>query len=293
MLRSMTGYGRGDWTQGDMTVTVEIKSVNNRYRDIVLRLPKTLQPLEDEVKALAVSRVRRGRVEVLVQFERKNGQMDYALDLNLPLARSYYGILSKLCEEFGLKDPVSVQEICQMKDVISYKPEELKVEEVREGLSSAMETAVDSWDTMRLREGQAIYNDLSGRIQVIRRHLDRIEESAPLVLEEYRKKLRDRIQQVIDGVEMDQNRLAQEAVLFSDRSDITEEVVRTRSHLDQFEKATSLDEAVGRKLDFIIQEIFREVNTMGSKASDASISAMAVEIKVELEKIREQIQNVE
>ncbi|MBN1102634.1 MAG: YicC family protein [Deltaproteobacteria bacterium] len=293
MLRSMTGYGRGESTLGDRTVMAEIKSVNNRYRDIIVRLPKTLQSLEDEVRSRVASRMRRGRVEVLVQFNRRNGQTEYALDLNLPLARSYYQILRRVCEEFGLEGEIRAEELCQMRDVIAYKPEEENMEEVGAGLRVAVDKALDSWDTMRLHEGKVIEEDLAMRLGNISEHVDRIEEISPLVLEEYRKRLRDKVSQMLPGRDVDEGLLAQEVVFFSDRSDITEEIVRAKSHLAQFRKALTLDDALGRKLDFLTQEIHREVNTMSSKASVASISATTVDIKVEIEKMREQIQNVE
>jgi uncharacterized protein (TIGR00255 family) len=293
VLRSMTGYGRGESTLGDRTVITEIKSVNNRYRDIIVRLPKTLQPLEDEVRSRVASRMRRGRAEVLVQFERKNGQTEYALELNLPLARSYDQILRRVREEFGLEGEIRAEELCQMRDVIAYKPQEENMEEVGSGLKAAVDKAIDSWDTMRLHEGKVIEEDLAKRLGTISEHLDRIKEMSPLVLEEYRKRLREKVGQMLPGMDVDEGLLAQEVVFFSDRSDITEEIVRAQSHLEQFRKALTLDDALGRKLDFLTQEIHREVNTMSSKASAAPISSTAVDIKVEIEKMREQIQNVE
>lgn len=293
MLRSMTGFGRGESARGDRKVTVEIKCVNNRYRDIVVRLPKALQVLEDEIRGQVGSRMRRGRIEMVIQMERGNGQIEVALDLNLPLARSYHRIIRRLSDELGLDRGIRAEELCQMKDVLSYKPEEVDAQEVRADLKAALTEALDTCDAMRLREGRAMEEDLSRRLRFIEEHLDWIGERAPRVVEEYRKKLKDRAHQVLNGMEIDENRLAQEVVLFADRCDITEEVVRARSHIGQFRSSMRLDEAVGRKLDFLIQEIHREVNTLSNKALEAPISARAVEMKAELEKIREQVQNVE
>ncbi|MEW6666510.1 MAG: YicC/YloC family endoribonuclease [Thermodesulfobacteriota bacterium] len=293
MLRSMTGFGRGESARADRKVTVEIKCVNNRYRDIVVRLPKALQPLEEEIRGQAASRLRRGRIEIVIQIERGNGQIDGTLDLNLPLARAYHRIIRRLSDELGLERGISAEELCQMKDVLSYKPEEVDVQEMRAALGAALAEALDTCDAMRLREGRAIEEDLSGRLRLIEEHLDWTGERAPRVVEEYRKKLRERAHQVLNGRDIDESRLAQEVVLFAERCDITEEVVRARSHLGQFRSSMRPDEAVGRKLDFLVQEIHREVNTLSNKALDASISARAVEMKAELEKVREQVQNVE
>jgi uncharacterized protein (TIGR00255 family) len=293
MLRSMTGFGRGESALAERRITAEIKCVNNRYRDIVVRLPKSLQVLEDEVRTLVASRMRRGRIEVSIQMERDNGQPDAALELNLPLAREYHRMIRRLSEEFGLDRGIRAEELCQMKDVLSYRTEEVDARQMRSVLEAAVAEALDACDVMRLREGRAVEEDLSARLRIIEEHLDWIEARAPRVVEEYRKKLKDRIRQVLNGREIDESRLAQEVVLLADRCDITEEVVRARSHVQQFRSSMRLQEAVGRKLDFLLQEIHREVNTLSNKALDASISTRAVEMKAELEKVREQVQNVE
>jgi uncharacterized protein (TIGR00255 family) len=293
MIRSMTGYGRGVSISGGRNIITEVKSVNNRYRDILVRLPRTLQPLEDDVRSQVASKVRRGRLDVTIQIERKEGQSDLVLDLNLPLARSYYRILTTVSEEFGLQKAIGPLEICQMKDVISYKPEEMDLEGIRNDLKSSLEMALENCDAMRIKEGRALEQELQQRLDRIEVALNEIQARAPLVLEDWSKRVREKLQQLLQGVQVDENRLAQEMVYFADRSDITEEIVRGRSHLAQFRNSMPGDESMGRKLEFLIQELHREVNTISSKASDASISAHAVEIKVELEKMREQVQNVE
>lgn len=289
----MTGYGQGESVAGEQTVVAEVKSVNNRHRDIVVRIPRSLQVLEDELRSQVALKMRRGRFEVTVQVVRKEGQNETALDINMPLARSYFRILSTLCDEFGLEKAIRAEEICQMKDVISYKPEELNLEEIRGGLKSALDKALENCDGMRIKEGRALEEDLRKRIDRIEKYLDEIRSKASLVTGDWRKKMREKIRQLVEDVEIDESRLTQEIVYAAERSDITEEIVRSRSHLVQFRNAMSGDESVGRKLEFLIQELHREANTIGSKASDAAISAGAVEIKVELEKLREQVQNVE
>jgi len=293
VIRSMTGYGRGEFVSGDRTIIAEVRSVNNRYRDVLVRLPKTLQPLEDDIRSQVSSKMRRGRFEVNIQIEKKEGQSELALQLNMEMARSYYRILTTVSEEFGLQKTIGPQEICQMKDVLTYKPEEMDLEGIRGDLSSALNAALENCDAMRLKEGGALELELLQRLDRIEAALNEIQEKAPLVLEDWSKRVREKLQQMVQGVQVDENRLAQEMVYFSDRSDITEEVVRSRSHLAQFRKAMDGNEPVGRKLEFLVQELHREINTVSSKASDAPISATAVDVKVELEKMREQVQNVE
>jgi uncharacterized protein (TIGR00255 family) len=293
VIRSMTGYGRGESSLGEKKFVAEIKSVNNRYRDIILKLPRAFQVIEDELRSQIASRMRRGRIEVVVQFEKSNGPSEYALELNLPVARSYFRIMRELCEEFGLDPNIRADDLCQMKDVILFKSEDVNMDEMRVALQEVIGLALDSCDGMRFDEGQAIKEDLSGRLDRIEQYLGEIAESAPLVVEEYRKRLKERVHQILQGMEADETRLAQEIALFADRSDITEEIVRAKSHLGQFRKYMTLEDAVGRRLDFLTQEIHREINTLSAKASSASISAKAVEIKAELEKLREQVQNVE
>jgi uncharacterized protein (TIGR00255 family) len=293
MIRSMTGYGRGESISGDRNIIAEIKSVNNRYRDILVRLPRSLQPLEDDIRSQVASRMRRGRFEVNIQVEKKEGEGELALDLNMELARTYYRILSRVSEELGLQKAIGPVEICQMKDVITYKPEEMDMERIRADLKAALEAALEDCESMRIKEGSALEKELKQRMDGIRAALDQIHSRAPLVPEEWGRRVREKLQQMVQSVEVDENRLAQEMVYFADRSDITEEIVRSRSHLVQFGNALTGDEPVGRKLEFLIQELHREINTISSKASDASISATAVEVKVELEKMREQVQNVE
>lgn len=293
MIKSMTGYGSGEYDLEETRFTAEIKSVNNRYRDVILRIPKALQGIEDELRAIVSRRVSRGRIEVTVQMEKDGAEEEYGLELNLPLVKSYLGILEQMKEDFGLDEKVSPLQLSQIRDVILVRPEEVKVDRIRPGLQEVLRLALDSFDEMRIQEGRAIEEDFSKRLEIIDGYLDRIEERAPLLVEEYRQKLLDRIKQLSQNIEVDENRLAQEVAYFADRCDITEEIVRGRSHLKQFRHYMGLDEAVGRRLDFLMQEINREVNTMSSKGSDSSISRNAVEIKGELEKLREQVQNVE
>lgn len=293
MIRSMTGYGYGEFTWGEKRFTSEIKSVNNRYRDVIVRLPKALQAVEDEIRSQISSRVRRGRVEVFIQIDKEGGEAEYELELNSPLVRSYFRIFEQLAEDFGIEEKIRPYELCQMRDVIVLKPKEVALDEARKGIGEAMALALDSCDKMRVKEGEAIEEDLLQRLGLIEAYLREVEKRAPLVVEEYQKRLKEKIDRMSQEIEIDDARMVQEVVFFADRCDITEEIVRARSHFEQFHHYLSVDDAVGRRLDFLLQEIHREVNTMSAKSTDASISGKTVEIKAELEKIREQVQNVE
>lgn len=293
MIKSMTAYGRGEYVKDGRCFVVEVKSVNNRYRDIIVRMPRSLQALEDDMRSQIGERIRRGRIEVSMQIERNGGEEDYTLELNTPLVKAYMRILQQLSEEFHLDQRLRAESLIQMKDVILMKPQELDPDSIRPCLNEALKTALDSYDIMRMAEGKAIEADLEKRLSRIDESLDEIERTASQVRNEYWMRLKERIKKISDDIEIDENRLLQEAALLIDRADITEEVVRVRSHLGQFRKYMGVDDAIGRRMDFLIQEMNREVNTISSKSSDASISLRAVEAKAELEKMREQIQNVE
>jgi len=293
LIKSMTAYGRGEYQQGDSLFIVEIRSLNNRYRDIVPRIPKNYQILEKELKTLISSRIKRGRIEVSVQIENSEEEGPYNLELNVPLVRSYLEIFNQLGEQFGIDQEIKLESLCQMRDVILVKPEEVDVEKVRPGFQEALRLALDSLDVMRINEGEAITADFSKRLSLLEQYVNEVEKRAPEVVEAYRKRLQDNLGHMLEDVSIDESRLAQEVAFFADRSDITEEIVRLRSHLAQFREYLDLEDALGRRLEFLIQEMNREVNTLGTKASDALTSKVAVEMKAELEKLREQVQNVE
>jgi uncharacterized protein (TIGR00255 family) len=293
LIKSMTGYGRGESTAAGKRYVAEIKTVNNRYRELIVRAPRTLQAVEEDVRTLLSEGVKRGRVETTLQITKEGEELEYELELNTPLVRSYMQIFRRLSEEFGLNENVRADELCRMKDMVLVKGEEVDLEQAREAFLEAAKLALDACNLMRTKEGDAIAQDFVKRIDSIESSIRGIEERAPLVVQDYTKRLRQRIEQMLQGVEANEDRLLQEVAVFADRSDITEELVRARSHLDQFRSAMSQDEAVGRKLEFLLQELLREINTMSAKASDSAISSTAVEIKSELEKLREQVQNVE
>jgi uncharacterized protein (TIGR00255 family) len=289
----MTGFGRGEAVQNGRRFLAEIKTVNNRHRDLIVRLPRSLQAIEDEVRNQVSAVIKRGRVEVSLQMEKEGVELEYELQLNLPLVRSYLRIFDQLKEEFGLDGKVRADELCQMKDVLLVKPEELDLAAARGAFREALALALDGCDSMRIQEGEALKEDFLKRLALIEGHLKEVQNRAGSVVEDYKRRLRQRVEHLAQGMPVDESRLMQEIAIFADRCDITEELVRARSHLEQFRSYLSSEDAIGRRLDFLLQEINREITTMSSKASDSSISARGVEIKAELEKVREQVQNVE
>lgn len=293
MIKSMTAFGRGEYESNNTLYSVEIRTLNNRYRDIIVRMTNSLQEFEDEVKTQISSRIKRGRIEVTLQINRKDKDANYSLELNAPLLKSYLNIFQQMSDEFGINSKASPDYLCQIKEMIIVKPEETDPDESRLCINKAMDHALDSLDNMRTREGKAIEDDFLMRLELIETHIKVIEERAPVVVNEYRDKLRNRVEALAEDIKADEGRLEQEIALFASRCDITEEIVRTRSHLKQFRNYMSIDDSTGRRLDFLTQELNREINTISSKASDSLISSRAVEVKAELEKLREQIQNVE
>ncbi|MCF8061290.1 MAG: YicC family protein [Deltaproteobacteria bacterium] len=293
MIRSMTAFGRGEAAAGDALINVEIRSVNHRFRDVVMRLPRPVQPLEELLRARVAAAVGRGRVEVGFQLEAREEQADVEVELNVPLAQAYVRVFRELQERFGADPLVRAETLCQFRDVVLVRPVERDAEGLKGYALEALSEALGAMDRMRVEEGRAIEDDFRLRISMVGNYLEQIESRAPLVVEEYRRRLRERISAVAEGLQLDENRLAQEVAMFAGRCDITEEIVRSRSHLNQFERYLDVDEPVGRRLEFLLQEMNREANTISSKASDASISAAVVEVKGELEKLREQVQNVE
>jgi uncharacterized protein (TIGR00255 family) len=289
----MTAYGRGEVHLGDTTFIAETKSLNNRHLDIILRIPRNYQLLEKELKDAISSKIRRGRVEVSVQIENNGEESPFRIELNEPLADSYIKITQQLAEKLGLDKTIELDTLLQMKDVLLFRPEAVDMDKLRPGFHHVVAQALDSLDMMRIKEGEAIEADFAKRLNLLEAYINEVDRRSPIVVEEYRKRLKDRIEQIVEDVALDESRLTQEVALFAERSDITEEIVRTRSHLKQFREYLSMDDVLGRRLDFLIQEINREVNTLSSKASDALISKVVVEMKAELEKLREQVQNIE
>ncbi len=292
MLKSMTAYGRAESTRSDLEYIVEIRSVNHRYREIALKLPQSLLPFEDIVRSLVSERVKRGRVDISVQLK-GNGEKGVMLELNLPVVRAYRDIFNALKQELGSEQPLDLSLFSQIKDAIIIRQYGMDLERMEPDLRVVMDEAFDSWEEMRIDEGKAIERDFLERLDTIRGYVDDIRQRAEQASTWYRDKLLQRINKLEKSIEINEDRLMQEVAFMAEKADITEELIRIESHLDQFKKYMAQDDAVGRRLDFLLQEINREVNTIGSKAADSLISHLVVEIKAELEKLREQTQNVE
>jgi len=294
VIKSMTGFGRGEYQDNEHRLIVEIKAVNHRFNEIVIRMPKNLGPLEDKIRRSVSNTLVRGRIDVFITMD-EYGQKKRAVRIDKELAIAYNKALKDLGDLFSVAINDNVYQIAKYPDVI-------KAEEVTEDvltlwpkLSQAVDVAVKNLMSMRLTEGLNIQQDLALRIGEIESYISTVEKRAPQVLVEYREKILGRMRELLDtiGEEPDGGRLLQEAAIFADRTSITEELVRLKSHLTQFRIALQADDAVGRKLDFIVQEINRETNTIASKANDFTVVNIVVEIKSELEKVREQIQNIE
>jgi uncharacterized protein (TIGR00255 family) len=291
MIKSMTGYGKADHLLDHGKISVEMRSVNHRYGEISVKLPRSLICFENEVRKAIAARLKRGKIDVFIQLETLADERLPAI--NIPLARAYYAAFAALRDELGCTDPIPLTLITSQKDVLAASEGDLDVEQLRGPLFSAVEVAVTAMDAMRSREGCELADDLQRRRETLSTLVDGIAARAALVPVEYAERLTDRLAQFAGETILDSARVAQEVVLLADKSDITEELVRFGSHLAQFDAAFHVDEPVGRKLDFLLQELGREVNTIGSKANDAEITTGVVALKAELEKIREQVQNIE
>lgn len=293
MLKSMTGYGRAESSKGALEFSVEIRSGNNRFREIILRLPQSLQPSEDRIRSIVSSRLRRGRIEVSIQIKDNNGDKGLNLELNRPLVRAYATIFNELNEALGCKQPIDLSFFSQLRDTIIVKQDSVDLERIWPDLKDVLDKALLSLETMRMDEGKALEEDFLVRLNRIKGDIEEIRNRAKVTVAEYRDKLIQKINKLIESIDIAEDRLMQEVALMADRSDITEELIRVESHLEQFRSYMNQDDVIGRRLDFLLQEINREVNTMASKAADSFVSQLVVDIKAELERLREQIQNVE
>jgi uncharacterized protein (TIGR00255 family) len=292
MLKSMTGFGRGE---GDTTlgkVLVESRSVNHRYCDINIKLPKRLSLFENRIKEIIRSHVSRGRVDVSLRLD-SLGEEQVQLSVDLDLAEQYYRVLQDLKERLRLKDEITLSLLAGAKDLIITREELGDVEPYWQEVLPVLRQSLKNMDDMKRLEGESLSKDLQQRLGYIMEQLQMIKQQFPLRLKAFLGRLQDRLRSLLEGMETDPARFQQEVAFLAERTDITEEIVRAESHLAQFRSLLEGDEPVGRKMDFLLQEIHREVNTVSAKANDAEISQRVVGIKSELEKIREQVQNVE
>lgn len=292
MIKSMTGYGRVEAPGQDRNIVVEIKSVNHRFLEISLKVPQALFPLELEFKKKIGEKIKRGRLEVFIRLEAQSTNTAPAM-INLEAARNYFAALQRLKDEFGLQEEISLKTLAGFREIF-LQPAETEIgPEILKQVGVALEEALDMMVRMRQEEGAAIYRDMEQRLDFIRGILDVIKARSPQVVVEYQRRLTERIKELTAGCAIDDSRLAQEAAIFADKSDITEEIVRMHSHIDQFFALLQSEEAEGKKIDFLLQEMNREINTIGSKSNDAEIARQVIEVKSELSKLREQAQNIE
>lgn len=293
MIKSMTGYGRGEACAEGRRFTVELKSVNNRYCEVILRQPRSLSQFEDKIKRLIQNKVTRGRLDGYITIE-ETAEVTPTVKVDKALALTYYKSMEELMADLAISDKISIKDIIALPNVITLEQTEEDIEAWYPAIQQATEQALDDLIAMRENEGQRLKADILQRAEVIRGlMLGQVSERAPLVVQEYREKLTQRLAEWLENGAIDENRLAAEVAIFADRADISEELVRLNSHLAQLEQIFAEGGAVGRKLDFLVQEMNREVNTIGSKANDLIITNAVVNAKSELEKIREQVQNIE
>jgi len=292
MMKSMTGFGRGEYQGDGMHVEVEVKSFNHRYCDVFPHLPRRLNSLEGQLRNLVKQKVSRGRIEITVQSDLAS-LADQKLELDLNLARDLHLALKTLQENLALPGEIRLETMANFKEIFSRKEVEMDVEKEWAAIQVALEGALNGLESMRREEGAVLHRDFGQRLKTVEEIVGTIEERAPLALQACRERLAQRVKELSGGIAVDEGRLAQEVAYLAERSDISEELVRLRSHIHQFREMLDRAEPMGRKLEFILQEINREANTIGSKANDAGVAQMTVDIKAELEKMREQVQNVE
>ena len=294
MIKSMTGFGRGEFSDGKRTIIAEIRAVNHRYSDITVKMPRRYSFVEDRIKNAVKEVVRRGKLEVSIIVENIT-EDDTNIRLNTMVARQYFDNLTLLKEEFGLTGEVTLPFLAGLPDVMKAVPDVEDEEEITKCLETSVQSAARHLDEMRIAEGDKLAEDLLARGKHIRELVDRIEERAPRVVEVYTEKLKARIKELIgNSATVPEDRILLEAAIFADKSNITEELVRLDSHIQQLHSIISKSsQPDGKKLDFLVQEMNREANTIGSKANDMEITNVMLEIKSEIEKIREQVQNIE
>ena len=292
MLRSMTGYGRVKEENEAREITVEIRSVNHRYLDLNIKVPRVCGYLEDPVAKAAQAAIARGKVDIFVSVRAKEGG-DIRITPNMPVIRGYLDALKQVSETYSVSDEVTALALIRLPDAMQEDKEEADADELTAKVLAVMDKALEEYNVMRAREGARLCEDVTYRAGLLREYVDFVEQRSPECVEEYRAKIAARMEEILDGSELAQTRILQEAALYADKVNVTEEIVRLRSHLAQLESMLKSPVAVGRKLDFLVQEMNRETNTIGSKANDFSIANKVVDMKAEIEKIREQIQNLE
>lgn len=292
MIKSMTGFGRAQETVDGMTVTVELKSVNHRYFEFSAKVPRTYGFLEEKLKTFLNARISRGKTECYVSIENLE-ESDMEVIVNPSLAKGYVEALRTLSDTFGLKEDFSAISIAKFPDVLTLRKAPADEEKIWNAVQTVAEKAVACFVAMRATEGEKLRADILSKADTILEHVSFVESRSPQTVREYNEKLRQRLEELLENTQIDEQRLLTEAAIFADKVAVDEETVRLRSHISQLREFMDADEPIGRKLDFLVQEINREANTIGSKAQDVEIAKRVIAIKAEVEKIREQVQNIE
>lgn len=293
MAISMTGFGRGEFKNDNYHFLVECKTINHKYCDINVRLPRKISFLEDKIRNYVKNFVKRGRVDLYIKLD-LIGSEDVNLKFDDKLATQYVNILKEIKDKFDLQDDISVMNVAKFPEIVKCEEKEEDEDLYWSMLKEALDMSMEKLTQMRKEEGEKLAIDTIKRCDILANLIDEIEKYSNTVVDEYREKLNNRISEILENPSIiDENRLAQEVAIFADKSSITEEIVRFRSHIEQLRKTVEKNDSIGRKIDFLIQEMNREVNTTGSKSSNINITNLVVEVKSELEKIREQIQNIE
>lgn len=292
MTKSMTGFGRGEYTGRLKQVTIELKSVNHRYSEVIVRMPRQYTILEESIRRYILKEISRGRIEVFVKIESTSTDSQQ-VQVDKDLAVAYYKAMKELAAITGTEPNIGVAEIVQLPNVLKNEEAEENMDDIWQEIQQALQKALMIMIAMRESEGEKLADDLTERLVYLQDLHKKVEEKSPLVVIQYREKLQNRLKELLESDQVDESRLAQEVAIFADKSSISEELVRLRSHFIQFKDILNEKNSTGRKLDFLIQEMNREVNTIGSKANDLDITKIVVEMKSELEKLREQVQNIE
>ena len=292
MIKSMTGYGRAVETVNGREFTVELRSVNNRYLDCTVKLPRILTFAEEAVKQAVKASISRGKVDVFVSVKSENGS-EAQVSLNRGVLEGYLTAMRRMVAEYGVADDISAVALARMPEVFTVDKPELDEQQLQADLMTVVQKALTGFDAMRTTEGAALDADLRGRGQTILELVTQVEQNSPQTVADYRARLENKMKEVLASTTIDESRILTEAAIFADKVAVDEETVRLRSHLQQMNTMLSGGGAVGRKLDFLLQEMNREANTIGSKCSDVRLARIVVDIKAELEKIREHTQNIE
>ena len=292
MVSSMTGYGRGETVKENISVVVELRSVNHRYFEFSCRVPRGYVFLEDKLKTFCQQRITRGKVDLFLTLD-VSASDNVVVEINHSLASGYVNAIKELSETYEINDGFSAVTLARFPDIFTVKSQALDEDNVWSVVEEAVSLALDGFTAMRAKEGKKLYDDVKSRVETILEKVAFIEERSPETVKAYREKLETRIREMLADATVDEGRLLTETAIFADKVAVAEETVRLRSHIKQLMELLESDIAVGRKLDFIVQEMNREANTIGSKAQDIEIAHTVVDIKAEIEKIREQIQNIE